>query len=143
LGGFDEGFFLYMEDVDLAWRARRAGFTIWGIPRSVVRHRRAGHLTQAKLAHLRRGRARLLQKHLSVATQRRLAVGLWLVSLAERFAGAPEPLPEVAPMADPLPGRPAWLRSTLPIRAMPTASAKVSAAVINPLLVLNALAWRR
>ena len=40
LGGFDEEFFIYYEDVDLGFRARQLGFTCWYAPRSVVRHRR-------------------------------------------------------------------------------------------------------
>jgi len=38
LGGFDESFFLYMEDTDLSWRARLAGYTCLCVPQAVVRH---------------------------------------------------------------------------------------------------------
>jgi GT2 family glycosyltransferase len=38
LGGFDEGFRLYGEDIDLAYRAKRAGWERWYVPQAVVRH---------------------------------------------------------------------------------------------------------
>ncbi|MHB1784883.1 MAG: glycosyltransferase family 2 protein [Acidimicrobiales bacterium] len=38
LGGFDEGYFMYMEDVDLCWRARRAGWSVAYVPNAVVTH---------------------------------------------------------------------------------------------------------
>jgi GT2 family glycosyltransferase len=38
LGGFDEGFHAYYEDVDLGFRARRAGWECWYAPRAVVHH---------------------------------------------------------------------------------------------------------
>lgn len=41
VGLFDERFFAYLEDVDLAWRARRAGWRCVYAPGAVVRHRRA------------------------------------------------------------------------------------------------------
>jgi GT2 family glycosyltransferase len=40
LGGFDERFFAYYEDVDLSFRARLAGWECWYAPRSVSTHRR-------------------------------------------------------------------------------------------------------
>lgn len=38
LGGFDEKFFLYFEDVDLCQRAHRAGVSVWRSPFFVVQH---------------------------------------------------------------------------------------------------------
>jgi len=38
LGGFDESYFMYMEDVDLCWRAHRAGWTVAYVPAAVVTH---------------------------------------------------------------------------------------------------------
>ena len=38
LGGFAESFFAYVEDVDLGWRARRAGYRNWFCAESVVWH---------------------------------------------------------------------------------------------------------
>lgn len=38
IGGFDEKFFLYYEDVDLCLRASRAGWEVWHLPDAVVRH---------------------------------------------------------------------------------------------------------
>ena len=38
VGGFDEGLFLYSEDVEWSLRARRAGYRHYVVPASVVRH---------------------------------------------------------------------------------------------------------
>jgi len=38
LGGFDEGYFMYAEDTDLCWRARRAGWGVAYVPDAVVTH---------------------------------------------------------------------------------------------------------
>ena len=38
LGGFDEGFRLYGEDIDLQYRAAAAGWERWYVPAAVVRH---------------------------------------------------------------------------------------------------------
>lgn len=38
LGGFDEGFFLYGEDIDLCYRAARTGWERWYVPAAVVEH---------------------------------------------------------------------------------------------------------
>ena len=38
LEGFDESYFMYAEDVDLCWRARRAGWGVVYVPGAVVTH---------------------------------------------------------------------------------------------------------
>ena len=37
-GGFDDGFFMYCEDVDLSWRARRAGLRVLTCPAALLFH---------------------------------------------------------------------------------------------------------
>jgi N-acetylglucosaminyl-diphospho-decaprenol L-rhamnosyltransferase len=39
LGGYDPGFRMYGEEIDLAYRAARAGWERWYLPQAVVRHR--------------------------------------------------------------------------------------------------------
>ena len=38
LGGFDTGFFMHMEEIDLCWRLRLSGFKVLSVPQSVVWH---------------------------------------------------------------------------------------------------------
>lgn len=38
VGLFDEGFFLYFEEVDLAWRSARAGWESWYVPEASILH---------------------------------------------------------------------------------------------------------
>jgi GT2 family glycosyltransferase len=52
LGGFDEDFFLYYEDVDLCRRARAAGWSVWYEPTVQVVHHRPLHVRHVP-AHLR------------------------------------------------------------------------------------------
>jgi GT2 family glycosyltransferase len=64
LGGFDPDFFLYMEDVDLSWRARLAGYRILHVPRSVVYHEYALHFGPKKTFYQERNRYLMLLKSL-------------------------------------------------------------------------------
>ena len=41
-GGFDEGYWMYMEDLDLSYRLAEAGWTSWYEPDAVVRHVKGG-----------------------------------------------------------------------------------------------------
>jgi GT2 family glycosyltransferase len=67
LGGFDEGFRLYGEDIDLAYRAMQAGWERWYVPAAVVRHEHQAEtdkrwLTRRTLWHWA-GIARFVRKH--------------------------------------------------------------------------------
>jgi N-acetylglucosaminyl-diphospho-decaprenol L-rhamnosyltransferase len=67
LGGFDEGFRLYGEDIELCYRAAKAGWERWYVPSAVVTHRYAAEidrrlLTRRTLWHWR-GIARFVRKH--------------------------------------------------------------------------------
>ena len=42
VGLFDERFFMYYEDMDLAWRARARGWKVWYVPQAIVRHVHSG-----------------------------------------------------------------------------------------------------
>ncbi|MHB8565653.1 MAG: glycosyltransferase family 2 protein [Nitrososphaerales archaeon] len=56
LGGFDESYFMYSEDVDLCWRARRAGFRVIFNPFAKAFHigsRSAKRLSSSSISYLR------------------------------------------------------------------------------------------
>ena len=38
IGGFDENYFLYFEETDFCFRAKKAGFSTWYVPQSRVMH---------------------------------------------------------------------------------------------------------
>lgn len=71
LGGLDEGFFLYFEEVDFCSRARRAGWKVWFVPRARVVHLE-GAATGIRLPGRRRAiywydsRRRYFVKHFGV-----------------------------------------------------------------------------
>ena len=44
LGGFDEGYRLYVEDIDIAYRAALAGWDRWYVPEATVMHRYAARI---------------------------------------------------------------------------------------------------
>jgi N-acetylglucosaminyl-diphospho-decaprenol L-rhamnosyltransferase len=67
LGGFDEGFRLYGEDIDLAYRAEKAGWERWYVPAAKVTHVHQAEtdkrlLTRQTLWHWR-SIARFVRKH--------------------------------------------------------------------------------
>lgn len=67
IGGWDEGFRHYGEDIDLAYRAAKAGWERWYVPGAVVTHDWAAvidrrFLTRHTLWHLR-GMLRFVRKH--------------------------------------------------------------------------------
>lgn len=67
LGGFDEAFRLYGEDIDLAYRAAQAGWERWYVPQAIVRHEHKAEtdkrwLTRRTLWHWA-GVLRFVRKH--------------------------------------------------------------------------------
>jgi len=67
IGGWDPGYRLYCEDIDLNYRAARAGWERWYVPAAVVRHEYAAvidkrFLTRHTLWHAR-SMLRFLRKH--------------------------------------------------------------------------------
>lgn len=66
VGLFDESFFCYLEDVDLAWRARLAGWRCWYAPDARVLHHHSGTAGDAsafKRYHLGRNKVWLIAKN--------------------------------------------------------------------------------
>jgi GT2 family glycosyltransferase len=67
LGGFDPGFRLYGEDIDLCYRAAKAGWERWYVPEAIVTHAHAAvtdrrFLTRRTWWHWR-GIGRFVRKH--------------------------------------------------------------------------------
>lgn len=65
-GGIDESFFLYLEDVDLAWRARAKGWRCIFAPKAVVHHHHSAttrHGSDLKYFHVGLNRVRVLAKN--------------------------------------------------------------------------------
>ena len=67
IGGWDAGYRHYVEDIDLCYRALRAGWERWYVPAAVVHHAYAAvidhrFLSRHTLWHLR-GMARFVRKH--------------------------------------------------------------------------------
>jgi GT2 family glycosyltransferase len=86
LGGFDERFFLFLEDVDLAWRARMRGWRAMYAPAAVVHHQHsatAGHGSAFKHYQVGRNRIRLLAKNADTAQLRRYGAGMVAYDLAQ------------------------------------------------------------
>lgn len=81
LGGFDEQFFMYVEDTDLSWRARLAGCTIRYVPEAVVAHAYTFTYGPAKAYHLERNRHLMLLKNLAWDTYLRMLPALLLAEL--------------------------------------------------------------
>jgi GT2 family glycosyltransferase len=72
IGGFDTSFGVYLEDADVAWRARMAGWRCLLEPRALVRHHHSAttkHRSDYKYFHVGRNRVRMLAKN---ATNRQL-----------------------------------------------------------------------
>ncbi len=87
IGGFDEAYFMYAEDVDLCWRAGRAGWSVLYVPAAEVTHRQgvstARHPYRMIVAH---HRSLLRFAGRSTAGWRRLLLPLVAAGIAGRAA---------------------------------------------------------
>lgn len=82
LGGFDEGYFMYFEDVDLGWRIGRAGLRNVYEPAATAMHI-GGTATQGSSDRMRRAHHRSAYRFLA---QKYSAWWLWPLRLALRAA---------------------------------------------------------
>jgi hypothetical protein len=103
VGLLDDGYFLYFEEADFCWRAKKAGWEVWYVPQSRVMHLE-GAATGIRTAVKRRAsywydsRRRFFVKHYGV-TGLVLADTLWALGrtmyllrrLLRLGAGAPDP----------------------------------------------------
>lgn len=68
LGGYTEGFFMYHDDVELAWRARLAGYEVLFCPRACVVHEYEFTKGGYKWLYMERNRWWCLAAHLELRT---------------------------------------------------------------------------
>jgi GT2 family glycosyltransferase len=93
IGGFDERFFMYCEDVDFSWRARAAGFSLAVAPRAIVHHYVGNRPPGSTMVrNMFRSGTQLGAKYGDEAFAKRC-----LEQYVE-IGGAPFPLPPIAPL---------------------------------------------
>ena len=96
LGGFDERYFMYGEDADLAFRARQAGFSPIICPEACIVHDvgKASATRADKLLLLFKGKATLVRDHFDGWRQQlllfELLVGVGLRALLARMKSRPD-----------------------------------------------------
>ncbi len=85
LGGFDERFFMYCEDVDLCWRAHEGGWRVVYHPEAVVTHtigRSTDKAVNAMIRQFHHSHRLFFQKHhahrLPIWSRLLIPLGLWL-----------------------------------------------------------------
>lgn len=85
VGGFDESYFMYVEDVDLCWRLARAGWSVDVVASAVVRHRVGGSSERAPYRMIAAHHRSLWRFARRTATPtQRLALPIVAVGLAAR-----------------------------------------------------------
>jgi len=68
VGLFDEDFFMYLEDVDLSFRIRAAGYELALTPKAIVYHKADFKKMKDKFYHIEKNRLRFLIKNYSLKT---------------------------------------------------------------------------
>ncbi len=71
IGGFPEDYFLYYEDLEVAWRLRAIGWECAWLDEALVKHDHVSSAGAAKRAHLRRSRRLFRARNFSPAEARR------------------------------------------------------------------------
>jgi GT2 family glycosyltransferase len=85
IGGIDETFFMYLEDLDVAWRARARSWRSVYTPRAVAHHHHsltARHGSDFKYFHVGLNRVRTLAKNASTAHLLRYGIAMIFYDLA-------------------------------------------------------------
>ncbi len=82
LGGFDEDFFMYLEDVDLSLRAQLQGYDIYCVADAVVYHHYTLGMNPSKFFYLERNRLLILFKIYGKATLGAMTPALLLTEAA-------------------------------------------------------------
>jgi GT2 family glycosyltransferase len=91
VGGFDERFFVYLEDMDLSYRVAKAGWKIWYLAEAVAFHKGGGTSEQVKAArqfYSTRSRLLYAAKHLSPAKSALVFAATMTLEPAARLARA-------------------------------------------------------
>ncbi len=89
IGGLDEGYFMYTEEVDWCWRARRAGWSVAVIPEARVIH--LGGATARRMDGLRRrwlytSKARFLRRRQGPAAAAIYTAAVWITTFGKWLA---------------------------------------------------------
>jgi N-acetylglucosaminyl-diphospho-decaprenol L-rhamnosyltransferase len=88
IGGWDEGFFMYGEDIDLCKRIRNAGFRIRFVPKATVEHRGGASAPRpGLLPTLAASRLRYARKHLRPPARVLERTGIMLGSVTHAIVG--------------------------------------------------------
>ncbi len=88
VGGFDPSFFMYLEDLDVAWRARARGWRSLYVPAAIAHHHHslsAGHASDFKYFHVGCNRVRTLAKN--ATTAQLLRYGLAMIAYDLGYVG--------------------------------------------------------
>ncbi len=91
IAGFDEHFFLYFEDIDLCYRIREAGWTLWLVPELEIGHAGGGSTSITALFsrfHYRRSQIYFYRKHVPRLSRLGLKIYLFLTFVGLYLQGA-------------------------------------------------------
>jgi N-acetylglucosaminyl-diphospho-decaprenol L-rhamnosyltransferase len=141
LGGFEPGYFMYHDDVDLCWRARLAGWRVRFVPEAAVLHDYAFEKGNGKWFWLERNRGWTVLSNYGAATllllaPLLLATELAIFALALRGGWAREKLRAWWALARGLPALLRWRRRVQALRRVSDAEivAAMTARLETPLL---------